>query len=173
MPATMTPPPPPWYRQLWPWLLMLAPATALVGGVITFWLAASTNNSMVVDDYYREGRAINMQLARDRAAQSMGLSGALERVPGGTTLRLESTANAPLPPFVTLHLLHATRSELDATLTLAAEGGGLYRSRQHELPQSGRWNVSIEDPDRHWRLTGSADGFARPLVLAAPRPQPQ
>lgn len=169
--TAMTTTQPPWYRQLWPWLLMLAPASALVGGVITFWLAATTNNSLVVDDYYREGRAINLQIARDHAAGSMQLSGSLERVPGGALLRLASASGAALPPFVTLHLLHATRSELDLTLTLAAQGDGSYRSREHELPQSGRWHLSIEDPDRHWRLTGTADGFARPLDLAAQPPK--
>ena len=171
MAGTMTAPQPPWYRQLWPWLLMLMPATALVGGVITFWLAATTNNSMVVDDYYREGRAINLQLARDRAAQSMGLSASLARAAGSAELRLASSASAPLPPFVNVRVLHATRAELDRTLTLAAEGGGVYRSRQQELPEQGRWNVSIEDPDRTWRLTGAADGFARPLELSAAQPK--
>ena len=170
MAGTMTPPPVPWYRQLWPWLLMLMPATALVGGVITFWLAATTNNSLVVDDYYREGRAINMQLARDRAAQSLGLSATLSRAPGGAELRLSGAPGATLPPFVTVHVLHATRSELDHTLTLAAAGGGLYRSQQQELPLDGRWNVLIEDPDRKWRLTGSVTGFSRALEIAAPRP---
>jgi hypothetical protein len=168
MAGTMTHSPVPWYRQLWPWLLMLMPATALVGGVITFWLAATTNNSLVVDDYYREGRAINMQLARDRAAQSLGLAATLSRTPGGAELRLTGAAGAALPPFVTVHVLHATRSELDRTLTLAAAGGGLYRSLQ-ELPLDGRWNVMIEDPDRTWRLTGSAAGFANALEIAAPR----
>lgn len=170
MAGTMTHPPVPWYRQLWPWLLMLMPATALVGGVFTFWLAATTNNSLVVDDYYREGRAINMQLARDRAAQSMGLSATLSRAPGGAELRLSGAAGTALPPFVTVHVLHATRSELDRTLTLAAAGGGLYRSQQHELPLDGRWNVMIEDPDREWRLTGSVTGFSRALEITAPRP---
>jgi hypothetical protein len=45
---------------------MLMPATALFGGIATFWLAATTNNALVVDDYYREGKAINQQLARDQ-----------------------------------------------------------------------------------------------------------
>lgn len=171
MAATMTPPPVPWYRQLWPWLLMLMPATALVGGVITFWLAATANNSLVVDDYYREGRAINLQLARDREAQAMGLSATLSGLPGGAQLRLASSTNATLPPFVTLQVLHATRSELDRTLTLAATGGGMYRSQQQELPLDGRWNVLIEDPDRKWRLTGSATGFSRPLEIVTPRPR--
>ena len=170
MAGTMTHPPVPWYRQLWPWLLMLMPATALVGGVITFWLAATTNNSLVVDDYYREGRAINMQLARDRAAESLGLSATLSRVPGGAELRLSGAPGTALPPFVTVQVLHATRSELDRTLTLAASGGGLYRSQQQELPLDGRWNVLIEDPDRQWRLTGSVTGFSRGLEISAPRP---
>ena len=170
MAHTMTEPTVPWYRQLWPWLLMLMPASAVVGGVITFWLAATTNNSLVVDDYYREGRTINMQLARDEAAASMGLSGSLTREADAAVLRLQSTAGAALPPFVTVRVLHATRSELDLTLTMAAEGGGLYRSRQQALPEEGRWNVMIEDPDRRWRLTGSTTGFSDPLRLAAPRP---
>ena len=63
----------PWYRQRWPWLLMIMPATAMFGGIFTWWLAANANNSMVVDDYYREGRAINQQLARDDRATQLGL----------------------------------------------------------------------------------------------------
>ncbi len=55
----------PWYRHAWPWLLAIAPAAALIGGFVTLWLAVTTSDSLVVDDYYREGRAINQQLARD------------------------------------------------------------------------------------------------------------
>lgn len=171
MSGTLTHSPVPWYRQLWPWLLMLMPATALVGGVITFWLAATTNNSLVVDDYYREGRAINMQLARDDRARVLGLSATLESTTdGGARLRLRSGAGAALPPFVQVQVLHATRSELDLTLTLAGDGAGMYRSQQQVLPQDGRWNVMIEDPDRQWRLRGSSDGFHRPLEFSATQP---
>ncbi len=76
---TATMPPKPWYRQLWPWLLMSMPAAAIVGGAVTFWLAATSNNALVVDDYYREGKAINLALARDRSAAQMGLAGELTR----------------------------------------------------------------------------------------------
>ncbi len=170
MAHTMTPPQRPWYRQLWPWLLMLMPATALFGGIATFWLAATTNNSMVVDDYYREGKAINMQLARDRAAQAIGLSGSLARgADGRAELRLESATGAVLPPTLTLQVLHATRSELDRSLTLVRDASGMYRSGQEELPGSSRWNVVLEDPDRSWRLVGVTSGFSTPLTFAAQR----
>lgn len=171
MAHTMTSPPqPPWYRQLWPWLLMLMPATALFGGIVTFWLASTTNNSLVVDDYYREGKAINMQLARDRAAQAIGLSGTLARgADGRAVLSLASATGAMLPASIRLQVLHATRSELDRTLTLARDAQGMYRSTQEELPDAGRWNVVLEDPDRSWRLVGVTTGFNQPLEFAVQR----
>ena len=131
MAHTMTAPPVPWYRQLWPWLLMLMPACAVVGGVITFWLAATTNNSLVVDDYYREGRAINMQLARDEAAASMGLSGSLSRQADAAVLQLHSTAGAALPPFVTV------RGRIGGSAVTAAAVNALARSEIPRAPKRG------------------------------------
>lgn len=29
----------PWYRQAWPWLVMLPPAVAVIGGIATVYLA--------------------------------------------------------------------------------------------------------------------------------------
>lgn len=158
--------PAPWYRQVWPWLLMSMPAAAVVGGVITYWLAATTPNAMVVDDYYREGKAINLQLARDDAARSLGLAAELAHGPGDETrVLLRSSPGAVLPPFVRLRLVHATRADLDRELVLAAAGDGLYVATLSGLPARGRWNVVLEDPQRRWRLVGAASGFAAPLRL--------
>jgi hypothetical protein len=168
MASTM--PPKPWYRQLWPWLLMSMPAAAVVGGAITFWLAATSNNALVVDDYYREGKAINLELDRDRTAAQLGLSAELTReADAAATLRISASAGTALPAFVTLHLVHATRAELDRTIPLASVGPGRYFAPQAQLPRSGRWNVVVEDPDRHWRLVGTATGFDSPLRLGADR----
>ena len=29
----------PWYRQFWPWLLIIPPAAAVIGGILTLYLA--------------------------------------------------------------------------------------------------------------------------------------
>lgn len=84
----------PWYREPWPWLLMIAPAAAVVGGIFTWWLAAHTNHALVVDDYYREGRAINQQLARDAEATRMGLSATLGNVSGAHSAASQSGSGA-------------------------------------------------------------------------------
>ena len=162
------PPVVPWYRQLWPWLLISLPASAVVAGFITLWLAATTNNSLVVDDYYKEGKAINLQLARDRVATQMGLTGTLSRAPDGTArLELAATGGSPLPDTVTVRLVHATRAEQDMTLSLQAVRAGVYAARGTTLPQTGRWNVHVEDPGSSWRLVGITSGFDAPLNLAA------
>ena len=159
-------PSPPWYRQRWPWLLMLMPALAVVGGFITLWLALTSNNAMVVDDYYREGKAINLELARDRAAAARGLGATLAMVDGRLTVRVAAREGA-LPASVNLRVVHATRAELDRAYTLPQAGAGLYTHPDAQLPGPARWQVTIEDPARTWRLTASAQGFSEPLHLRA------
>jgi hypothetical protein len=41
----------PWWKQLWPWLLISGPAIAMIGCVITIWLAVN----MYADKPLRDG----------------------------------------------------------------------------------------------------------------------
>lgn len=41
----------PWWKQLWPWLLISGPAVAMIGCIITIWLAMN----MHVDKPLRDG----------------------------------------------------------------------------------------------------------------------
>jgi hypothetical protein len=49
----------PWYRHLWPWLLIIPPAGAVVGGGITLYLAVSRPDSLVRQDCVQDG--VNMK----------------------------------------------------------------------------------------------------------------
>jgi hypothetical protein len=62
----------PWYREPWPWILMTGPAAVVVAGFVTAYLAVTHNDALVVDNYYKEGLAINRVLERDEAAQKAG-----------------------------------------------------------------------------------------------------
>ena len=171
MAITNTRAPDPWYRHRWPWLLALAPAAALLSGAFTFWLAATTTDSMVVDDYYREGRAINQQLARDRQASALGLQARLSS-PDRATIALAITAarHTDWPAQLTLRLIHATRAELDVAYPLRHVGGGSYHC-DGVLPAGGHWLVQLEDPARRWRLVEPAvTRFDTPILLRATGP---
>ena len=45
----------PWYRQLWPWLLMIPPTAAVIGGGITLYLAVTRPDTLVRQDCVRDG----------------------------------------------------------------------------------------------------------------------
>ena len=55
----------PWYKQLWPWLLMIPPAAAVIGGIVTIIIAVIYADELVVADYYRQGLVINQKLEQD------------------------------------------------------------------------------------------------------------
>jgi hypothetical protein len=64
----------PWYRQFWPWFLIALPAVAVVASLYTVSLAFKYEASLVADDYYKQGLAINEDLARRREASRQQLS---------------------------------------------------------------------------------------------------
>jgi uncharacterized protein len=47
--------PRPWYRQLWPWLLILPPAASVVGGALTYYLAVTRPDVLVSQDCVQDG----------------------------------------------------------------------------------------------------------------------
>jgi uncharacterized protein len=45
----------PWYRHAWPWLLIIPPLGAVVGGGITLYLAVTRPDPLVRKDCFRDG----------------------------------------------------------------------------------------------------------------------
>lgn len=64
----------PWYREPWPWLLMLGPLIVIIAGVITAYLAVVTSDGLVEDDYYKQGLTVNRRTERDQRAAELGVA---------------------------------------------------------------------------------------------------
>jgi len=156
----------PWYREPWPWILISLPATAVVAGVVTFWLAVSSADGLVADDYYKQGLAINRVIEREETAQRLGLSARIAPAPGRLELRLDGAPGVH-PPALFLRLAHATRAGHDMRLRLEPVADGRYEAVLPPLP-AGHWRVSIEDPRASWRIAGNWSGAMLPFVLGAP-----
>ena len=145
----------PWYRQRWPWFLMLGPAIVVVAGCITIWIAYTRQDAMVVDDYYKQGKAINQDLRRDRVASAMQLSfearyDAAAGVLGGA---LQGQAGPVTTPYRIL-LTHSTQPEKDLALDVVPDGQGRFKVPLPMLEQA-RWQVVVEGAKRDWRLAAS------------------
>ncbi|MDT8386895.1 MAG: FixH family protein [Thiogranum sp.] len=142
----------PWYRQGWPWALIALPASAVVAGIITLILAIQSPNALVVDDYYKEGLAINQQKQRLAAADAAGLRALLRYDRRQVQLTLDSSP-AVAGDTVKLQIIHATRAELDQTLTLQ-RSGDVYRGEVEEL-QAGSWYLRLQPADLAWEVRGA------------------
>ena len=45
----------PWYRHVWPWLLIVPPAAAVIGGSITLYLAVTRPDTLIRKDCVKDG----------------------------------------------------------------------------------------------------------------------
>ena len=143
----------PWYKETWPWILMAGPATVIVAGFVTLWLAIVSNDGLVADDYYKQGLAMNQRLQRDHYASDLGLRADFMRSGHRVRLMLATDRDAALPEALTLKLSHPTRAGQDQIVKMVSEGQGFYGGElTADVP--GRWYVSIEDPSGKWRLQG-------------------
>ena len=144
-----------WYREPWPWILMAAPAAAVAAGALTIGLAVFSYDGLVAEDYYKQGLAVNQQLARVQAAETLGIEGSLviDSAQGGAVEARLRAERAALPAAVTLALSHPTRAGLDQQVRLIATGNGRYAGRIDALAP-GRWHAIVEDDARAWRIRG-------------------
>ena len=150
MPAAGTP----WYRQRWPWLLMLGPAIVVVAGIVTAVIAIETDDGLVADDYYKRGLAINQTLERAARTAVLGLTATVDVAADGVVVVVLDSASAEpeaRPASLRFRLAHPTRAGEDRAAMLVPAGPGRYTGRVPPV-HPGRWRVIVET-DR-WRLPG-------------------
>ena len=139
----------PWYKQFWPWFIMALPASAVIAGITTVFIAYENADSLVVDDYYKEGKAINMRTARIKEAEKRGYSANLERLKGNF-VNLTFTSSKPVDPELTLKWVHPTQSERDFEMTLSRQADGSYQGLAAAATE-GRWYLQLSAAEE-WLL---------------------
>jgi hypothetical protein len=157
----------PWYRERWPWLLMAGPALVVAASAVTLWLALTSEDGLVADDYYKRGLAINQALSRSHAAAAAHYQAhlAFDRAAGKVRVTLSGTG--ALPGALQLRLIHPTRAGMDQRVMMTAAAMGAYEGAL-AAPRAGRWLVTLEDERRNWRLTGEWHLPEQPAVDLTP-----
>jgi hypothetical protein len=161
----------PWYKQFWPWFLIGLPASAVIAGIITLFIALADPDGLVVADYYRAGLAINRDFARQRAAEQLGLGGELVLNSSANKLSLQLTTAAGKsiaePATLALRLVHPTRAQKDLSATLYKDMSGHLSGLLH-IPQAGRWQVVVEPEDGTWQLSGVLELPDQTITILSP-----
>ena len=145
----------PWYRQLWPWLIISGPLIVVIAASYTGWIAYTRQDALVVDDYYTQGNAINQDLRRDTAATKLGLNlnAGYDPVQGRLHGNLLSYGY-PVTGKINILLSHATQPEKDKKLEVLLNQQGDFDVALPML-ELGRWEVTVDNAERSWRLTGT------------------
>jgi hypothetical protein len=156
---------------------MSGPAAVVLAGAVTMIVASRTPEAMVVDDYYRQGRAINASLHRDDIARALGLHAQVSvGADGLVRVKVENSRGLALDPeTLQLSLIHPNLAERDLKAVLKRtqlDSGAIeYQVHLGVLPNK-HWGVLIEDPQAQWRLLSSQRAVLPGTVELAPPVMP-
>ncbi len=146
----------PWYRLPIVWLVILVPVTAIVVGVFVIWLAASSEDSLVADDYYQERLASDQDLLSDQRARETRVSAEIEldNKEGQILLSLDKGIMESYPPVMQLQLSHATRESNDKWVQMNHGQDNQYIGYISKPLSQGVWYMQLICGD--WRLNARA-----------------
>ena len=148
--TTTDPPIVPVSRWIWPGILIAGPASVVVACIITAFFVVQHPDGLVASDYYKQGKAINAQLAQLHRAEELGLS----------TLKMVATDKAvlitfpdsPLRDRIEVVLAHPVDPDLDIRATVVANTAGVYEIALQKKLTERRRVIVTDAPVRSWRV---------------------
>ena len=143
----------PWFRQFWPWFLIALPASVVVAGFATLYIANRHADDLVVDDYYKNGLAINRQLEKKQRAAAQGITAQLRFDPRSVSITVDGPVTSEQLLLLMSHPLEADR---DFAVTVTSVEAGLYTAML-EAPVAPRWHWTLQNNQdaTGWRLDGA------------------
>ena len=158
-------PVPAWYKQFWPWFLIILPGIVVVASIITVVIAFQRADTLVADDYYKEGLAINKTVTDLNNAKSMHIHGNLAFT--SDSIKLNLAGDTPISDNeILLELQHPLDDLQDITLRLQKMDSQQYSAALPRL-SAGKWYISVQSTtaDKPWRISTTAHLPAAELII--------
>ncbi|QBF84606.1 cytochrome C oxidase Cbb3 [Shewanella maritima] len=144
----------PWYKQFWPWFLIVLPMCAVVASVTTLKIAMDNSDSLVAEDYYKQGKGINMDLKKIKHAKTIGMQYLV--TVDDHQLVLSQQGGPEYGAALTVDFFHPTLEDKDFEVLATADAKGNYKIALQESI-SGPWEVRLESFDGKWRIQQRID----------------
>ncbi|MDO4433491.1 MAG: FixH family protein [Alysiella sp.] len=148
----------PWYRQPIFWILMSGPIIVVIATSITLNIASDNISDMVSDDYYKDGKHINLQLERDVVAMQRNIHAQVFFNDENNAAKVFISGDFDPKQTINLLLQHPAKKEYDQIIELKAldvpvsgdkhEFSAVFQS----LPSTIHWYVRIADAAGTWRI---------------------
>ena len=148
----------PWYAQFWPWFLISLPATVVVAGFVTLYIANKHSDDLVANEPYKEGLAINRQLEKKLIAEQLGIEARFQFLGAGDEKRVEvQLSGAEEDEHLKLALSHPLEADRDFEIALQYSGSGRYIGKlAQDIAPRWHWTLVSTGPTP-WRLDGSIE----------------
>ncbi|WP_341660725.1 FixH family protein [Vibrio sp.] len=142
----------PWYKQFWPWFLIILPLTVVVWTIITVIVFSNNSVSLVTEDYYKKGKAINIDISKINVARDLELSAAVSSENNDVVISFNK-GQLKHYPAITALFAHRTLPDRDFTKLLTSDAGGQYRLTLDKSLQ-GPWFIELTPHDEQWLIQG-------------------
>ncbi|WP_010225995.1 FixH family protein [Pseudomonas donghuensis] len=144
----------PWYKHLWPWIIIGVLATSVTLSLTMVTIAVNNPDNLVNDNYYEAGKGINRSLDRELLAQTLNLKASvhLDELTGEVDVRL--TGNSQ-PQTLELNLISPTQPQKDRkiALTRTDSEAARYLGQLSDKVEGRRFVELLGSQDQHvWRL---------------------
>ena len=147
----------PWFRQFWPWFLIAIPFSSVVMGVIMINLAISGKDSLVRQDWYKDGMAINQRVDKQLKAQELGIQASLTLNKESGDLFLDTqNLDIQLNNQLSLNLIHPTLEGKDRTLQLYLAPNNRFYAKLDFTP-SGFYYLLLTPSSGQWEIESSVN----------------
>ncbi|WP_434778332.1 FixH family protein [Neisseria sp. Ec49-e6-T10] len=144
----------PWYKEPWPWLLMLGPFIVVIAGFVTFYIAVNTDDTLVTDDYYKDGKNIILQIHKDEEAAKRNLHAKILFNSNKNSARIFLEGDFAKDEPIILSIQHPTLAKQDQSVTLKPISNNLYQVELKQLAHANYWYLALEDTDKKWKIQG-------------------
>ena len=144
----------PWYKQFWPWFLILLPLCAVIASINLLFSSLDNSDSLVAEEYYKEGKAINMDLRKINYAKQIGMKYLVSI--DDNLIEITQHGGPAYTAALNVHFYHRTLEQHDLKLKVTADGSGIYRIPLDESI-AGPWEIRLESFDGEWRIQQRID----------------
>lgn len=161
----------PWYKQFWLWFMLVPLFILVLASFYLLYLAITTNDGVVVDNYYRDGKGYVVRQEEDAFARAMELQADVRWKSDTLSLQLDGRLT-PLPEQLELLIIFPTNDDFDVTVIMDHRGLGEYVGQLPE-PVSGRRLLQVHplNTDTEWRLHADVEVPPSGDLVLLPKPE--
>ncbi len=142
----------PWYKQFWPWFLIILPLTVVVWTIVTVIVFSNNSVSLVTEDYYKKGKGINIDLSKIHVAEELGLKASVYSAGNDVVIQFDKGSLDHFPALQVM-FAHRTLADRDFSKLATSDAKGNYKISLDDEMQ-GPWFIELTPHNGEWLVQG-------------------